>query len=97
MDLSGMPQDSNSCQGSSSGWPNGRRLREMVFSKLVLFRKSQEVSSNSPIFVLDTPGVLTPYITDNETGIKLTLWLSAGSLGLLLQASRALDYNIDEK
>lgn len=32
-----------------------------------------KISSNPPIFVLDTPGILTPKIADNETGLKLAL------------------------
>ncbi|XP_059610524.1 mitochondrial GTPase 1 [Phlebotomus argentipes] len=31
------------------------------------------ISANPPIFVLDTPGILTPKVSDNETGLKLAL------------------------
>ncbi|GAB0092833.1 Mitochondrial GTPase 1 [Sergentomyia squamirostris] len=35
-----------------------------------------KISSDPPIFVLDTPGILTPKVTNNESGLKLALCAS---------------------
>lgn len=55
----------------------------MPYYALIFIACAEQIANKPSIYVLDTPGVLVPKISDMETGLKLALTGMTVQLSLL--------------